>query len=187
MDVPRLAVQSTPEEWAVQGRALFRSKRYSQAVHSFERALLPREAAIAQAYYLREKARVLASGTRQKNAERAVAYDAAADAFVQCAKDAEKDAKAYYRAAGECYAQGGNDKRAAETYLAAEKFTEAAQYFRKGGFFDEAVEVVQQHRPSIDDHFAETLIDVARVIYLRDQVRTKSNCVFTALKVAYRT
>lgn len=38
-------------------RTLFSHKRYFQAMHSYKRAGMPREKAIAYAYYLREHAR----------------------------------------------------------------------------------------------------------------------------------
>jgi tetratricopeptide (TPR) repeat protein len=150
MEVPRLAVSSTAEEWEKSGnvglgeqdvlalkpcwrlgRTLFRSKRYLQAMHCFDRAGLRRETAVAQAYLHREHARNLSGGTKQLDIERARAFIVAADAFSHCADEAITEKKAYYRAAGECYAQASQHKSAGKAFLEAAEYTLSARQYRK--------------------------------------------------------
>src|ERR1700683_3352895 len=137
MDVPRLAVSSTPEEWTDVGKSLFQHKRYIQAMHCFERAGMHREVAVANAYCLRDQARIIPSGHRQSEA----AFLKAAEAFIECAVAATKEKRAYYRAAGECFVKYGDNDRAAKAYLCAEEYTLSAQLYRKEGSFDDAVYV----------------------------------------------
>ncbi|KAF7367491.1 UvrD-like helicase ATP-binding domain-containing protein [Mycena sanguinolenta] len=69
-DTPRFAISSTPEEWAERGRKLFDHRQFSQARLSYTRAYMPHEAAIAEAYHLREEARDMKStGECFENAE----------------------------------------------------------------------------------------------------------------------
>jgi tetratricopeptide (TPR) repeat protein len=149
MEVPRLAVSSTVEEWEKSGnadlltrgafaqlclrpgRTLFRSKRYLQAMHCFDRAGLPREMAVAEAYLHRENARTLTGGTKQLEGERARAFVVAADEFVRCAQEAVNEKQAYYRAAGECYAQANQHKAAGKAFLDATEYTLSARHYRK--------------------------------------------------------
>jgi tetratricopeptide (TPR) repeat protein len=163
--VPRLAVSSTAEEWAKSGRTLFRSKRYYQAMHCFERAEMPRETAIAHAYLLRDTARNLLGGSKTQASERAQAFADAADAFVQCAKREQSEERAtYFRVAGECFAQANEHLKAGQAFYEASEYTLSARQYRKGDHFDEAVEVVQNH--DVDPAFAATLVDVAKFYYI---------------------
>ncbi|KAG1718561.1 hypothetical protein EDB19DRAFT_1837892 [Suillus lakei] len=95
-DVPPLAVFSTQEEWASSGRSMFLHKRYSQAIHCFQRAGLCREVMPRRA-------------TRDVNitAPQQIAY-----------------------------VRGGQDLKAANTYLKAEEFELAAKRYRKAGSFN---------------------------------------------------
>lgn len=142
-------------------------------MHSFERAGLQREMDIAIAYHLRERARLMQPGSRHANAERAQAFAFAADAFLKCADAGGDDVQTYYRVAGDCYSHANDAKHAAQAYLSATEYTLAAQHYRKGGLFDEAVDVVQAHHDNVEPEFAHTLIDTARVFYLREQVSSK--------------
>jgi tetratricopeptide (TPR) repeat protein len=162
--VPQLAVSSTPEEWAKSGRSLFRSKRYFQAIHCFERAGMPREMAIAEAYLLRETARALPGGSKILDVARATAFSRAAVAFIACAEAATDEKTTYYRRAGECYVQAGQNFEAGHAFLNSKDYTDSARHYRKAQHFDEAVDVVQRHE--VDASFKETLIDVARLYYI---------------------
>ncbi len=75
---------------------------------------------------------------------------------------------AYYRNAAECFVEAGDDAKAAEAYGHAEEFTRSAQLYRKAGWFDHAVEVVQLHRSSIAEADAERIIDVAKLHYFKE-------------------
>lgn len=156
-------MSSTPEEWAKTARTLFDNRRYPQAMHCYERALLPRERAVAEAYCLRDQAR--GTEPRSDDTKRVSAFTRAAEAFWSSADAAVKEKTTYFRIAGECYEECGNDVLAAYAYQNAAEYTRAAQLYRKVGMFDEAVAVVKGHNVTPD--VAESIIDVSRLEYAR--------------------
>jgi len=170
-DVPRLAVSSTPQEWEETGRTLFTNKRYSQAMHCFERAGLDREAAVAHAYFLRENARAAARHDSSKQGVIRYQKDfcAAAEAFLKCAQSAinSKESVTFLRNAAECLERADEDFRAAEVYRQAQEFTKAAKLYRKTAKFDEAIAVVTENRSQVAEEVAENIIDVARLFYFK--------------------
>lgn len=170
MEVPLLAVSSSPEEWEKSGRTLFQNKRYLQALHCFERAGLSREVAVSHTYYLREQARSTAAvGSRKSQQTRITAFLAAAEAFLECATATinAKEKRVYYRNAGDCFERAEDHHRAARAYVEAREFTTAAKLFRLCAKFDEAVDVVKRFRQEIEDDVAQTIFDVARLFYFR--------------------
>ena len=170
MDVPLLAVSSSPEEWEKSGRSLFQNKRYLQALHCFERAGLGREVAVSHTYYLRQQARLIpAVESRKSQQTRIAAFLVAAEAFLECATAAinAKDKRVYYRNAGDCFERAEDDYRAARAYVEAHEFTTAAKLFRVCAKFDEAVDIVKRFRQEIDDDVAQNIFDVARLFYFR--------------------
>ncbi|KAJ6577097.1 hypothetical protein B0H10DRAFT_1963249 [Mycena sp. CBHHK59/15] len=187
-DTPRLAMSSTEpktegEEWEAQGRKLFANKRYRQAKHCFERALLPRQAAIAEAYYLRQEARKSAGGNTRKAIEaRKSAFLEAAAAFLVCAR-VEREL-AYFRIAGECFEDAGHDLRAAQAYQDAREFTRSAELYRKLGKFDEAVAIVKGHEDDIRPEVVANVINVARLFYFKEQKLDKANELFSSYEEA---
>lgn len=156
-------VTSTAEEWAKTGKELFRNQRYSQAMHCFERSGNTYERSIAEAYHLRQQARIQHSG-------RKAAFTAAANAFCTCAEDSPSSIrkKDYLRMAGDCYREADDFGRAAHAFLNAEEYNHASRFFRKAGMFDDAVDVIKTNRGSVDQALAEEIIDVAKVHYLHD-------------------
>ena len=87
--------------------------------------------------------------------QRRKAFTEAARAFNECAQAAppelEEEKKVYYKNAGQCFSEGHKLDEAGECYVKAEEYTLAANTFRKGGHFDEMVEVLRLHGSSIDD------------------------------------
>jgi hypothetical protein len=170
MDVPLLAVSSSPEEWEKSGRSLFQNKRYLQALHCFERAGRSREVAVSHTYCLREQARLIpAVGSRKSQQTRIAAFMAAAEAFMECTTAAinAKEQRVYYRNAGDCFERAEDDYRAARAYAEAHEFTTAAKLFRKCAKFDEAVDVVKRFRQKIDDNVAQNIFGIAKLFYFR--------------------
>ncbi|KAF9818499.1 hypothetical protein IEO21_02737 [Rhodonia placenta] len=166
-DVPRLAVSSTPEEWAETALELFNNKRYAQAMHCYERAQMHREEAVAYAYYLREQARSTPVTIRDNSSSREAAFRAAADAFWNSAESTALEKRAYFRVSAGCYAESGDNTKAAEAYIQAAEYTLAAQYYRKEGMFDEAVNVIKSHRQEMDHTIADSIYDISRLEFLR--------------------
>lgn len=165
MDVPRLAVSSTPAEWESFGNDLFQHKKYSQAMHCFARASQPRLVAICDAFHLRDMARAKV-GVAPLKAQRE-AFHTAADAFTSSGNDAPpgNDKFQYYRYAAECYMRAGNNRKAAIRYLSAQDYDKAAQCFRKAGLFDGTLEVLHNYSQKIPSDVSETLYDVCRLFY----------------------
>ncbi|KAG1841503.1 hypothetical protein F4604DRAFT_1961164 [Suillus subluteus] len=163
-DVSPLAVSSTPEEWASSGRSLFLHKRYSQAIHCFKRADLHREVKVCEAYILREAARS-SVGVDLVNVQQK-AFTAAAEAFADCGAAATgNERRQYYRTSADCYARGGQDLKAADTYLKAEEFELAAKKYRKAGSFDRTLHVLTDHHTMIPEKTATDLRMVCRLHY----------------------
>jgi hypothetical protein len=148
--------------------SLFFSKRYAQASLTFQSADRPLEAAVCDAYRLREKAR---SQPNTEGASREKAFIKAAMAFNTCAQAAplkwEDERRAYYRNAGECFSEGRKFDEAGNNFVKAEEYTLAACVYRKGGNFDEMVEVLRLHGNSIDSNLVRSLTQVACMFYFK--------------------
>lgn len=169
--VPHLAISSRPDEWAAMARTLFDNKRYSQASRAFDRANMPRARDIADAYHRREMARRVPINSNSIVNHRGQAFLEAAQAFSLCADATHlpKERLAYSRNAAECFLEASEMKMAAEAYIRAEEHTKAAQVFRQGGLFDEAVDTIEQYVEKIEPADAEKIRDVARIHYSIEQ------------------
>ncbi|KAG1738631.1 P-loop containing nucleoside triphosphate hydrolase protein [Suillus paluster] len=166
-DVPPLAVSSTPEEWASSGCSLFLHKRYLQAIHCFQRAGLLREVKVCEAYLLRVAARS-SVGVALLNVQQK-AFITAADAFADCGAAATGNEKRqYYRTSADCYVRGGEDVKAADTYLEAQEFGLAAQRYRKAGSFHRTLRVLTDHSKMIPEETATGLWTACRLYYCRN-------------------
>jgi tetratricopeptide (TPR) repeat protein len=170
-NVPRLATTSTVEEWAETARTLFDNRRYLQAARSYERADRLREKDVAFAYYLREQARKIPHSRNTVDNPRKVAFVTAADAFMNSANAAtlRSEKLTYYRLAAECYSDAEDLRKAAKAYIQAERHTRAAQTYRKGGFFNEAVDTIGQYKAHVDPEEADKILSVAKVHYFKQQ------------------
>ncbi|KAI9436974.1 hypothetical protein H4582DRAFT_1853973 [Lactarius indigo] len=183
-DVPQLAVSSSPEEWAKMARTLFSHKRYFQAMHSYERAGMPREKDIAYAYHLREQARGIPVRNRLGDNKRRDAYTEVARAFLASAREATifRERSEYYRIAAEAFLVLEDHAQAAQAFENASKFTEAAQNYRRAGMFDATVSVIQNHGDFMDSSVASQLTDVARYYYLQRGDLKKASGLFSGLE-----
>ncbi|KDQ30332.1 hypothetical protein PLEOSDRAFT_155016 [Pleurotus ostreatus PC15] len=177
-DVPHLAVKSTKTEWANQGRSLFDNRRYYQAKHCYTRAEMPREAAVADAYFLRDQARKVRSRSTIKSEILAFesAYRLAAERFQGCALDPPnpRNRRQYFVNAADCFEIGGDYFRAAECYEHVEEFTKSCRLYRKAGKFVQAVDIINSHKGQMDTDVAESIMDVARLFYF---TKHDLNCV----------
>jgi hypothetical protein len=138
-------------------------------MHSYERAGMPREKAIAHAYHLREQARAIPVRNRPGDNERRSAYTKVAEAFLASAQEATifRERSEYYRIAAEAFLVLEDHARAAKEFENASRFTEAAQHYRQAGMFDETVSVIKNHGDAVDPTVADKLTDVARYYYLQ--------------------
>lgn len=138
-------------------------------MHSYERAGMLREKAIAHAYHLREQARGIPVRSRPGDNERRNAYTKVAEAFLASAQEATifRERSEYYRIAAEAFLVLEDHAQAAKAFEKASKFTEAAQHYRHAGLFDEIVSVIKNHGDAIDPTVRDKLTDVARYFYLQ--------------------
>ncbi|RDB28998.1 TPR and ankyrin repeat-containing protein 1 [Hypsizygus marmoreus] len=179
-DMPRLAVSSSPEEWATKGKELFERKRFLQAKHCYERASMPREMAISHAYFLREQARKEPSGeSRRLKEQRHGAFRKAAEAFYSCAQETSKHRAVYFRRAGECFESCAEDLCAANAYLEARDFDIAAKLFRKLGLFDEAIAVIAENKEHMQREVVESITHVARLHYFKREDFSRASELFS--------
>ncbi|KAG8687201.1 hypothetical protein FRC11_007608 [Ceratobasidium sp. 423] len=177
--MPQLSVSSTEADWAKSGRLLFNKRLYPQAIFCFEKAGLPVERDIAAAYESRKQARLLQAAKSVDRAARRTAFASAASDFRGCAilSKGKQQTSCYLRAA-ECYLQAEDWKAAAEAFYSANEFEMAARNFRRAGHFDEAVEVVKEHRADVQRNVANEIIGVARLEYFRKNKLEKASELF---------
>jgi len=147
---------------------MFESKNYAQASVAYLNVWRDREAAICDAYHMREKAR---STSTTASVARTRAFITAANAFIACTRDSPskqvKERLAHYSAAGECYLEASDTKKAGECYRMAEQYVVAAHSYRQGGYFDEMVEVITQHEGAFESDLLEHLKRVAQMHYFK--------------------
>lgn len=142
-------------------------------MQAFEKAHMEHDTLVAKAYYLRFEARkVPIKGGPCGDVKSKAAFTIAAEAFLACA--ASTTTRKYFGLAGDCFVSSGADSRAADAYLEAGQYEMSAKLYRKVGRFEDAVNTVQQHSPDFSVDVADSIVDVARFIYLRDPL---SRCV----------
>ncbi|TFK51882.1 hypothetical protein OE88DRAFT_1699141 [Heliocybe sulcata] len=174
MELPQLAVVSTQEEWSKAGRTLFDNRRYFQAMHCFERADMPQEYAIANAFHLRERAKANAG----EPSVRARSFKEAADAFAAVGNAASRAnlKRRYMRHAADCFVEAGDDRSAGQAFYDAEEFDRAAHQYHKAGLFDEAVEVVRGRE--VDLRLKDKVVRTARLFYIQKKKLRKAAELF---------
>ncbi|KAG6330340.1 hypothetical protein ID866_8749 [Astraeus odoratus] len=163
------------DEWAETGHYMFRHKRYPQAMHCFAQAKMQREVKIAEAHHFRDFAWATIGTTLPSQQQKA--FSEAADAFVQCAGEARgKEKLQYYYNAAECYVRAAENCKAADAYVCAEEYEEAAKHYRKAGIFDKTVDIIQAHADKMSRECADDLLAVCRLYYCsKDDVKPPSS------------
>lgn len=164
-EAPQLATSSRPEEWIAQGHELFHQQRYGQAWHCFTRANLPKWAAIAGAYYKRQKARLIPK-TKQQLRECHLAFSEAGQAFYDCAEaESDETRLVYLKNSAACFEEGNNMERAAYVHRLAGNFTRSGELYRDLKKFDEALDVVETSRDAMDMKIVDSIVKRARLAY----------------------
>jgi hypothetical protein len=145
---------------------MFDNGRYSQASVAFLRAGRDREAAICDAYLLREKARSISITT---STTRIQAFVTAASAFITCAQDSPRvnERLAYYGAAGECYLEAHDLKKAGDNYRMAEQYDEATLAYLEGGYFNGVAAVIIRHGNTLESGLRERSTMITRMYYFK--------------------
>ncbi|KAF8491287.1 hypothetical protein JB92DRAFT_2753228 [Gautieria morchelliformis] len=176
---PKLAVKSTPEQWAQQGHALFKTSHFKQAMFCFERASLSFERSVAYAYLLRQAAQraILQHGHKESTIGTCIQ---AAESFVVCAGISTSIVKKrkYLTLAAEWYSSGSQFSQAAQAYINAGRFTKAAQHFKRAGLYDEAADVVLHHHDEVDRKVAEQCLSIAKLHLHREGQLLKAARLF---------
>ena len=135
-----------------------------------------REIDVANAHFLREQA--YRSGSTSKKL-----FLDAAKAFLNCASAAIKDKEivAYFINAGKCFVSYGDNTEAAKAFYAGKEYTLAARYYREDGLFDEAVQVIQDHRKDMQSDVADKIYDIARIYYFQDANTLRYTAYFLSI------
>lgn len=145
---------------------MFRNGNYEQASNAFRRAGRDREAGICDAYDLQEKASLTSTTASETRIQ---AFVKAAKAFLGCAWSSParqvKERLTCYEAAGDCYKEAHDLKRAADNYQLAGKYDKAALTYQDRGCIDEMMEVITRHKNSLNDTLHEQLMTDAKVHY----------------------
>jgi hypothetical protein len=173
--IPKLAISSSPEEWAYQGMRLFEQKKWAESKLCFERAQEPDKVAIAEAYLRREKAERTGLDTKSNVKLRNLRFCEAAKAFLQCSEFAgRKRVLDFTRLAGNCYEKASEFVLAAGSYYAARCLNDAVRCYRNADRYDEAVDIVQSEQ-GVDPLLKEDTIRVAKIFYF-NQVQLLPSC-----------
>lgn len=138
---------------------------------AYQRARLPWEYSLAEAYFLREAALTQCASSQTKDSERISAHLRAAEAFRVVARDASDcvERSTYYRESAECFLRANTPVRAAQCYEQAEEYKASAEQYRLCGLFDDAVRVVMAHREEIkSDATVRSIVNVSAFFYLQD-------------------
>jgi hypothetical protein len=153
---------------------MFDGQHYEQASVAYTRAGQDREAAICDAYLLREKAQLTSTTA---SAARSRAFVTTADAFVTCAEnqptepsEMAEERLAYYETAGDCYIDARDTaymKNAGDSYRMAKKYDAAARTYRDGECYDKMAEVIIQHGGALSSGLRERLRRVGQMYYFK--------------------
>ena len=115
------------------------------------------------AYHLRQDARPLERGSKQRKA----AFLSAANSFWACASQAGdiQKTRCFSRAA-ECYVEAEHLIQASDAYYRAEEWTMATHYARLAWKFDKAVEIIREER-GMEASVANSIIQVCKAVYIQ--------------------
>ncbi|KAF7795236.1 hypothetical protein EIP86_006386 [Pleurotus ostreatoroseus] len=182
LDLGQFASSSAKEEWAKAGHDFFDRGSFSHAKQAYDNAGLEYLASKAEAYRLREAARLLpAVMTRGRTTSlRALAFSNAADAFLAIAPDGGSQTPSFYHEAAACLLEVPNKERAAEVYSLVGDHTEAAVIFREHNLFDKAVEEVNNHLDHVPPEVVNRIRYAASLAYFRNSQMTKGRKLFNS-------
>lgn len=159
-------VSSSPEEWSKQAEQYFSKGLFGEAAFCFKKAGEDWWASVALAYGDRQ----VANRLPEKHPRRVPAFTEVAKNFDRLAQLAEnaantKNTRLLFLNAAECFAILPDHPAAAEAFQKGHKFTEAAYHYRQAGMFDEAIDVIKNHK--VDPKVASTIKYAAKFVYTR--------------------
>ncbi|KAG8869997.1 hypothetical protein FRB98_002009, partial [Tulasnella sp. 332] len=162
---PMLVEQSTKADWGESGRLFFSQKRYPQSIFCFNKANMPLEKGISEAYLSRQQARNLLP----HDLNRSAAFITSGSDFEEAAALSEEmpdQRKKLYQAAAECFAEGGCHIRAANAYYNAEEYTDATIQYRSAGAYNKAIQIILRHGSLVDSTLAKEVASVVKLSYV---------------------
>ncbi|KAG8821829.1 hypothetical protein FRC18_011189, partial [Serendipita sp. 400] len=171
-DIPHLAVKSTSVEWEKMGRLLFARSNYQQATVCFDRANMPLLRDISKAYHLRKQAKLIEIGTPARKAS----FLEAAHIFKECAEKRDSQSQICWMKSAECFVEAGDHKAASDAFCEAQEFTRGAEFARKAGAFDRAVEIIDSH--DVEPIVVEAITAVCQMVFLREHKFRKARHLF---------
>ena len=162
IDDPGL-VSSRDDNWQEKGREFFGRQLYEDAARCFERAHDTQSCSIAKAFLARQNA----DNLRPEDPKRAQMYHQSGLAFQSSARvDAPRlEQKGLWSRAAECFFNGGSHLNAGRSYKEAESYDNCVSELIKAAAFDEAVDIIRSHRPSIQTPIVENAIEAAKMGY----------------------
>lgn len=100
---------------------------------------------------------------------RVTAFRACAEAFRACADESPTadDFQSLMLSSARSFVQAKDHTEAAKAFRQAGKLNEAAWHYRLAGDFDEALDVIHSAPADIDRRLAESITDVAKVVYTK--------------------
>lgn len=156
------------DEWPIQAQEYFSNRLFLEASFCFKKAEMKWWADVAQAYHDRQEAMRLA----EKHPNRLTAFLDVAQTFGRLVQERNttedsESLRLLFLNAAECYAILPDHASAANAFLRARRYTDAAYHYRMAGMFDEAIEVLNLHR--IDPDLAESIIYAAKFVFTKRQ------------------
>ncbi|KAF7310359.1 UvrD-like helicase ATP-binding domain-containing protein [Mycena chlorophos] len=129
----------------------------------FERARMPLQAHVCEAYELMQDALEVAHKSPQQKAN----FVFAGNAFLECARQTEGSSVSedYASLAGKCFEDAGERRRAIDAYMLAGDFGKVANLYRRDSNFDDALRIIREH-PEIDSKIIATITRTARVSFI---------------------
>jgi hypothetical protein len=127
----------------------------------FERASLQKEAAVANAYLLREDAQ------GEHGVPRTQAFTDAAEAFIKSAASATLQQTTYYRIAAECFQECRKLPQAARSYIDAREFDHGAQIYLDAKMHSHAIRVIHEHKRNMRHDIVDQILFKCRLYYFQ--------------------
>ncbi|KAG8942986.1 hypothetical protein FRC04_003272 [Tulasnella sp. 424] len=164
--VPQLGTSSTPDEWAQRAQQYFSKRLFPEAALCFRNANMEWWASVALAYDHRQVAIQLS----EHHQGRRSALANVAQEFENLAQSPHRTGDSttclhLFLNAGECYGAIPSYMASANSFLKAERYTEAAFQYRMAGSFEEATGIVKRY--PVDPEVRESVIYAAKVVYIR--------------------
>lgn len=154
------------DEWAIQAQEYFSKSLFLEAAFCFRKAKMTWWTDVAQAYGDRQEAMRLA----ENHPNRLPAFLEVARTFDHLAQEGNitggsESSRLLYLNAAESYVVLFDHAPAANAFLKARRYMDAAYHYRMAGMFDEAIEVMKLH--PIDPDLAESITYAAKFVFTK--------------------